>query len=283
VDILTFIFVLFTLGFVAGFLAALSSTSPSLLMVPALTAIYFAKNYTGDLPTKLAIVNSLATSCAVFATCTFRHFRLGHFQEGKAILLFCGAIVGALAGVQLESALDNRLIMGVVAVSLIVVGVSVVQRPDRYAKIFEKLALPTKTNEGPSGKLELFGIGLAAGLFSGSTGIGCGLIAIPLQFFFGMPVLAAIHNASLATAFSSFTALMGYLFFDTTLGPVFSSVGADELLHLSILAAAGMIGARLGVSVSNSKYRDRMRFFIGPLYVLVGLTILLEGKLLMAE
>jgi uncharacterized membrane protein YfcA len=73
------------------------------------------------------------------------------------------------------------------------------------------------------------------------------------------------------------------LFFDTTLGPVFSSVGADELLHLSILAAAGMIGARLGVSVSNSKYRDRMRFFIGPLYVLVGLTILLEGKLLMAE
>lgn len=278
-----FLTLLSALGLVSGFLAALSSTSPSLILVPVLTAMYSLQSYSSELPTKLAIVNSLATTCAVFATCTFRHHRLGHFQEGSALLLFCGAILGAIVGVGLAPSLDSQFILGIISVGLIFVGLMVVQRPDGYAEIFKKLALPTKQRKGFLGKLELFTIGLSAGVFSSATGVGSGLVAIPLQFLFGMPVLAAIHNASLATSFSSFTALMGYLFFDKKLAPLFAEMGIRELFHLSALVAGGMVGAALGVSAANSRYQQRFRFLIGPLYVFVGIAILTQGHFLLSE
>jgi len=278
-----FLTILLVLGLVSGFLAALSSTSPSLILIPILTVLYSLQSYSEELPAKLAIVNSLATTSAVFATCTFRHHRLGHFQEGSALLLFCGAILGAIVGVGLAPSLNTPLILGIIAIGLIVVGLTVVQRPDGYAEIFKKLAIPTRSRKGILGKLELFAIGLSSGVFSSATGIGSGLVAIPLQFMFGMPVLAAIHNASLATSFSSFTALMGYLFFDSKLSPMFNEMGLKELFHLSALVSGGMVGARLGVSAANSRFQHRFRFLIGPLYVSVGIAILSQGHFLLSE
>ena len=280
---LVFISLLLLLGLVSGFLAALSSTGPSLLLVPVLTALYSLQSYSADLPTKIAVVNSLATTCSVFLTCTFLHHRLGHFQEGSALMLFCGAILGAIVGVGLAPSLDSSLILGIIATGLIIVGVTLIQRPDGYAEIFEKLALPTKRRRGVLGKLELFAIGLSSGVFSSATGVGSGLVAIPLQFMFGMPVLAAIHNASLATSFSSFTALVGYLFFDSKLTPLFSEMGIREIFHLAALVVGGMIGARLGVSAANSRYQQKFRFLIGPLYILVGLGIIVPGYFLMLD
>lgn len=205
----------------------------SILAVPALV-------YGLGMPISQAVPTSLLVVAGAAAAGVVPRLRRGEVRWGVAGLFGAAGAGAAFGGAAVNPLLPDRVLLGVFAALMLVVGLSMLRgRPQSQGacgvpggRINWRACLP-----------KAVAIGAGVGFVTGLLGIGGGFVIVPaLTWLLGLPIPVAMGTSLVVLALNSLAGLaahLGRLQLDVTVAGVF--LGAAALAAL----AAGRIAGRL--------------------------------------
>ena len=189
------LWVLASIGAVAGFLSGLFGVGGGVLIVPALVLIL-------GLQQRIAHGTSLAAVVPISIVGASAYLMHGSVDLRVAGLLMLGTVVGAFWGVRLLGWLPEGILRWLFILFMVFVAVRmVIEVPARDVDIEITVLLA----------LVLVGVGLATGVLSGLLGVGGGVFMVPVMVVFlemgdltakGVSLLVVIPTGLVATYFS---------------------------------------------------------------------------------
>lgn len=204
----------FAVGFLTGVYAALFGLGGGFIFVP-----YF---YLGlGMPIHKAIGSSLTSIIFVTSSAVAAYSFQRRIDFRLALLLMVAAAPSAFLGAWLTRFFDPYFLRVLFAVLLAYAGVNMVlevrfERARRFHFSFPILWRRTFTDSGGSFEysvnplLVILG-GAGAGLISGMTGIGGGIVNMPLMcLFLGIPIHVAVATSELATLINAASGSFGH-------------------------------------------------------------------------
>jgi len=220
-------------GAVVGFSLGLIGGRGSILAVPLL--LYLV----GVADPHVAIgTSALAVAVNAFANLV-PHARAGHVRWDDATLFAFSGVVGATLGSSLGKSLDDRKLLALFALLMLVIAGLMQCR--RHATLNDPLPL-TRT-----AATKISGTGFAVGTLSGFFGIGGGFLIVPgLVFATGMATIDAIGSSLVAIGAFGLTTAFNY-----ALSGLVAWIIAFEYIAGGI--AGGWVGARLAVHLSHRR------------------------------
>lgn len=252
-------------GLVIGFISGLLGVGGGFIMVPVQ---YWAMTSSGTDPT-IAMRVAFGTSLAVILP-TALSGCYGHSCRG-CVLWRPGLFIGfsGLAGAFVGGTIACRL---PVETLKIIFGITVLVGALRL--LFSSRIV---SNEKPKGNLFYYvGFGFIAGLFSGLSGIGGGIIVVPIMFaVIGLSMIQSIGTSTLVVSLNSIGGILSYVLNGLGIpGLPPYSVGYVNLLQLFLLAGASVPAAQLGVRFAHRLPGERVKYIFICLMIYIGLRAL---------
>lgn len=162
-------------GVVIGLFSGFFGIGGGTITVPLLIAVFQGAGTTSDVAIRVALSTSLAVAFAGSFTASIRNFRHLADYRSRILWLVTGSVAGTVAGVQAALLIPGSLLSKMLAVVLAAVAI-------RY--LTEKPAISAGTSD-PAGSDWVFVFpGILVGVFSGMTGLGGGVLLIPLLVHF---------------------------------------------------------------------------------------------------
>lgn len=235
------------LGTLVGFISSFFGVGGGIVIVPGLTFVM------PELPQTVIIGCSLAIICLNGIMNSFYFYRAGQRPELKLILLLGGAmIVGSLTGTTLSMQLDPRLLKRLFAAVLFAVFLKTILKKQPVEQDhFTGIRLNLKST------FLVCLLGFAGGVLAGLTGVGGGIIVVPmLTSFFAVPIGRVSSYSNPVMAMATFAASLSYL---ST--PVVSlvplpypqwQVGHINFLIVGVIVLASLLIAPLGVKLTKT-------------------------------
>jgi uncharacterized membrane protein YfcA len=190
--------IILLLGAVAGLVAGLLGVGGGLIIVPALSWLFYQQGVPSDVLMQLAVGTSLATIVATSVSSAWAHYRHRAILLPVFISLTPGIIMGALLGAQVADALPETGLRRVFAIFELLVAVQMFFN-------FHPAA-----NWQLPGRIGMVLAGSVIGLVSSIVGVGGGTLTVP----FLVACAASIRNAIATSAACGFSiALAGSLGF----------------------------------------------------------------------
>jgi uncharacterized membrane protein YfcA len=188
---------------------------------------------------------------------TLAYARSGQLRESHtrrlSLVLSAAAIVGTPLGVWINSRVSSRQFGIMLALLIMVVGVSIVAR-DRQA-----LRTVDGGQDGPTGIVPQAGIGGAVAVASGLFGIGGPMISVPIMVIAGYPMLAALGAAQVQSIVVAGSGALTYFSQDAISWPLVFLTGVPELL-----------GVWLGWKVAHSVPTRPLKYALAATLILLG-------------
>lgn len=290
-------FLLVTVGGGIAFLAGGLGIGGGVLAVPVL--YYFGE--AGTLPTEhtahVAVAASLVMAMFLSASATLSYFKQGRVQWRPAVYLILGSITGAFLAARTAASFSSPSLAGLFGILLLLNGLISLLRPRSGRSPLEvsqvESASTAGTSKGTSDetftepqvaasnsmsyrrRLVLIVSGLGVGVASGLTGIGGGVLMVPLYSrFFGMTVKEAIATSSFCIVFTTLAGVLGFVSSPTLVSLPGPHLGLIYLPYAVPLSMGALIGGYAGAFVSGKLQSRTLVAAFGVVQVLVG------GKLL---
>lgn len=230
-DIL-FLLISLTIGFVAGISSGMLGIGGGIVFIPALLFLLPVLGIDHELLVYTTIATSLfAGSFSTFGSC-LNHYRKNNINFKLAIIFSAGSALTAIVVPQIIVELDAQLLKYVVLIILVLICMKF---------LFEK---ENPNSEGIQLKpLFLFPVGMGIGALSALSGLGGGVITMPiLHYFYSLPIKRAVGTSSFVVAITVIISTISFAFLKTN-GDVSSS--SSGYINTSVGLAMG-IGALVG-------------------------------------
>lgn len=228
------------IGFIAGLLSGILGIGGGIIFVPFL--LFYLPFHLGT--RELLVKHSVATSlfAGAFATTSsaVNHFFRKNIIKKEALLLGAGSIAATIIFHYFVVNVNAIIITYIILVLLVFI-------------LFENLFVHGKfeiKNEIPKFYLLIFGLGM--GLISILTGLGGGVLAVPVfTYFYQIDIKKAVGTSSVVVACTMVSAAIMHLFVsDSSL--VVVNVGL-------LMGISGVIGAFVGAGITSRVSESSIR------------------------
>jgi uncharacterized membrane protein YfcA len=196
------VFILLLLaGAAAGFLAGFFGVGGGIILVPILLSYFHFINLSPDVATHLAFGTSLFIVIFASIPSAYQHDKNGNVIS-RAVLLIGGAsIVGSLIGANIAAALQGKALQQIFAAVVTLAATRLLVEQNARGDL--------EPNLSPVG-LSL--IGIIVGLVSSLAGVGGGVFAIPMMYYFmNFPLKKALGTSSATIVITAIASTLGYV------------------------------------------------------------------------
>lgn len=237
------------IGLMAGTLGGLLGVGGSVIMIPALTAIFGPEQH-------LYQAAAMAVNVGVAVPAAWRHHGAGAARRDVLRAMLPAAVVAVLAGVGLSNLFQGeaaerwlKRLFALLLAYVVWVNIARLRREiagRHHAASGETPAAAASSR--PAARSASAGVGGVMGLTAGLLGVGGGAIAVPLQqIALRLPLRSCIANSAIVMVFS---AAIGAVMKIATL-PGHGVAPRDALLLAALLAPTAILGGRLGASLTH--------------------------------
>jgi uncharacterized membrane protein YfcA len=277
---LTYVLVLLLTGLVVGFTSGLLGVGGGFIMVPIQLWVLTSMGVDPDIAVRTSFGTSLAVILPTATSGCYGHNCTGTVFWRTGIALGISGVAGAFVGGFIAAhapAGPLKVIFGLVVLAGAI-----------RLLLADKIRSRSKGSEGKPKRGDLYYLilGFPIGLISGVSGIGGGVIIIPIMVVaMGFNMYQAVGTSSVAIAFNSIGGVISYALNGMGVAglPPYS-VGYIDLLQLALLAGASVPMAQLGVRVCHRVPDATLRkafvllmFYVGlkmiGIFALLGLPI----------
>ncbi|WNY25538.1 sulfite exporter TauE/SafE family protein [Methanolapillus millepedarum] len=263
-------FVLLILGgLIAGSFAGMLGVGGAFLLVPLQFFVLTKTGYAPDIAMKVAIATALAVTLPTALNSAYRHSKRGTVFWKYAALIGTFGFLFSFA----SSFVANYLPGSVLSFIFGIVVLAAALRTSSYKD----------TNEDPANISQNYFkyavCGAIMGTISGLTGIGGGIVVIPLMIFvLRFPFINAVGTSSATIVFTSMGGIIGYFIngFDTVGLPPYS-VGYINILIFLILVIPSIIMSGVGASVTHRVNQKYIRYTFSILTFIIGATMIYKS------
>lgn len=259
-------------GAVAGSFSGMLGIGGSILLVPLQFYLLTRAGYPPDIALKTAIATALFFTLPTAFSSAYNHSKRRSVLWEKAFFMGVIGFVFSFAGGHIAAQLNAAYLS--IVFGLVVLGASLKFTTTKGANDD-----PEKMSRNPF----LYAVcGAAMGLLSGLTGIGGGLVLIPLAIFIvKMPLRQAIGTSSATIIFTSFGGVVSYIINGVGVSglPPYS-VGYVNLVMWIALVIPGILFSIIGVRLSHKLNQKYVRNAFSVLTFLVGAGMVLKGILM---
>ncbi len=259
-------------GVVAGSFSGMLGIGGSILLVPLQFYLLIRLGYPPDIALKVAIATALFFTLPTAFSSAYKHSKRNTVLWKKAFLMGVFGFVFSFAGGYIASHLNAAYLS--VIFGIVVLGASL------------KFTTAKGVNEDPekmSPNPVLYAVcGAVMGILSGLTGIGGGLVLIPLVIFLvKMPLRQAIGTSSATIIFTAFGGVISYIINGIGVSglPPYS-IGYVNLVMWIALVIPGVIFASAGAGISHRLNQKYVRNAFTVITFLVGVGMILKGFLM---
>ncbi len=211
-----------------------------------------------DLPPAVVVGTASATFIATGLVGAVSYRRSGELASrgGRrmAAVLSLTGLAGALAGVRLNTLVDESTFAVLLGVFVSLTGVLVFYRT-RHGSTGEEYDATTIR-----GTLGVTAIGTFVGISGGLLGVGGPVLAVPMLVAVGVPMLVAVGIAQVQSIFVAAFATIGYVARDAVSWPLAVAIGIPELLGV-------VAGWKIAQSVDSERLTRvlaALLLFLGP-------------------
>ena len=264
---ITHILILLATGVGVGFGSGLLGIGGAFITVPVTYWVVADMGVSPDMAIKIAFGTNLLVILATAISGTLGHNRRGAVRWKVALGLGLCGLAGALVGATLAVHLPGEALR--VGFGALVLAVAL------WMGLDTTLNLTKERGEQKESLFPLALCGFPIGMITGLTGIGGGILAVPLlALAFGFPMHLAVGTSTAMIIFTSLGGVIGYIVNGVGISVLPYSVGYVNLPIWLCLAAASVPMAQLGAKASHALPAKRLRYVFIAIMVYVGLKML---------
>lgn len=262
---LVYVLVLLATGIVVGFACGLLGVGGGFIMVPVQIWVLTAAGIDPTIATRVAFGTSLAVVLPTALSGCHGHSCRGVVLWRPGIYMGLSGLFGAILGGTIASHAPADLLKTIFGLVVLAGALRML------------LAGKIKPHsEQRSGLMQYIIWGFGVGIVSGLSGIGGGVILVPVMIMImGFGILQAVGTSSVAIALNSVGGIISYAVNGWGVpGLPPYSIGYINLLQFGLLAGASVITAQLGVRYAHRIPGELLRRIFIILMIIVGLDML---------
>jgi uncharacterized membrane protein YfcA len=262
---LVYVLVLLATGIVVGFACGLLGVGGGFIMVPVQIWVLTATGIEPTIATRVAFGTSLAVVLPTALSGCHGHSCRGVVLWRPGIYMGLSGLFGAILGGTIASHAPADLLKTIFGLVVLAGALRML------------LAGKIKPSSEPrSGLLQYIIWGFGVGIVSGLSGIGGGVILVPVMIMImGFGILQAVGTSSVAIALNSVGGIISYAVNGWGVpGLPPYSIGYINLLQFGLLAGASVLTAQLGVRYAHRIPGELLRQIFIILMIIVGLDML---------
>lgn len=284
------IYLLFISGLIISSLSVLLGIGGGVFTVPLLFYTGHSVNFPANHIAQMAIASSLFFAFTLSISGTIVNLRHGRVRIKDGLILMVGNIPGALIGSKIADYIHSGYLALIFAIFISSVGIH-----SLTSTILQKIrnnnsSLQNDNNQDIEKKheshplsrfpLSLFP-GLVVGLISSLTGVGGGVLMVPIfHTIFRHDFRTAISTSSFGIIFTAFSGAVGY-----GIMPIFSgnihklpepSIGYLYIPFLIGLIPGGIIGGMIGSIIGKKIRSSVIKNVFSILQIVIGIKMLID-------
>lgn len=266
---LIYALVLVATGVIVGFACGLLGIGGGFIMVPVQIWILTASGVSPDLAVRVAIGTSLAVVLPTSLSGCYGHCCRGVVLWREGITLGLAGLAGAFLGGTFAAHAPGDLLKAVFGI-VVLAGAG---RLLLAGNILPEGELEEEPKESP---LPYILWGFLVGIVSGLTGIGGGVILVPIMVIsLGFGMHQAVGTSSLAIAFNAAGGVLAYISFGWGMeGLPDYSLGYVSMMQFVLLAGGSVAAAQLGVNAAHRLPGKQLRRVFIALMIYIGLRMI---------
>ena len=256
-------------GIIVGFACGLLGVGGGFIMVPVQI---WALTFTGidpTLATRIAFGTSLAVILPTSLSGCHGHSCLGSVMWRPGIAMGLAGLVGAFLGGTIAAHAPADLLKMTFGFVVLIGALRL---------LFAGNLQPRQTSSGSPKEslLQYILWGMAVGIVSGLTGIGGGVILIPIMVIaMGFGLYQAIGTSSVTIAFNSVGGILAYAINGWGMaGLPDYSVGYIDLMQFALLAGGSVLAAKYGVDAAHRLPEELLKYIFVMLMISIGLKMI---------
>ncbi len=274
---LVYVLVLLATGIVVGFACGLLGVGGGFVMVPVQIWALTMMGIDPTLSTRMAFGTSLAVVLPTAISGCQGHACRGVVIWRPGIYMGLSGLAGATLGGTIAAHAPGdllKMIFGLVvlvgALRMLLAG-----RIKPRGKPKDGMGGKNGTN-GKDGVLQFILWGFAVGVISGLSGIGGGVVLVPIMVIaMGFSMHQAVGTSSVAIAMNSVGGILSYAVNGWGVpGLPPYSIGYINLVQFGLLAGTSVFAARLGVRFAHILPGEQLRQVFTALMIIIGLDML---------
>jgi len=261
------ILILLATGVGVGFGSGLLGVGGAFITVPVTYWVIVDMGVSPNMAIKIAFGTNLLVILPTAISGALGHNRRGSVRWKVALGLGLCGLAGALLGATLATHLPGETLR--VGFGALVLAVAL------WMGLDTTLNLTKERGEQKESLFPLALCGFPIGMITGLTGIGGGILAVPvLALAFGFPMHLAVGTSTAMIILTSLGGVIGYIVNGVGISALPYSVGYVSLPIWLCLAATSVPMAQLGAKASHALPAKRLRYVFIAIMVYVGLRVL---------
>lgn len=253
------VLLLLGLGVMVGVLSSLLGVGGGFLMVPALDELLRARGMPAEISQRVAVATSLLAMTPTALAAGWRQHRAGNVLMRAVVCLSPGAVAGAVAGAWFGQWMQADALRVLLAGAMFLMGL--------------KMLLEKKGEEpacSPDVNPAVFaGLGVITGIFSALTGLGGGVLTVPVMKSMGFRVHRAVGTSSATIGLVALSGAVTYGAQPVPAPPGLWLVGAVAPVLGLLIALSAIFATRWGVRWSNALPAPRLKKLFGGFLLLL--------------
>ena len=240
-------------------------------MVPILIFSYEHLGFSPSVLTHVAIGTSLFVVVFACFMGAYQHRKHESIHWHSVFVIGLSSALTAFMATWLAAALSGEHLQMVFAIIVMAASIRMLTESEIQAR--KKLEFSSK----PS-LFRLTGVGITIGVVSALAGVGGGVIAVPMMYFFiNMPLKLVIGTSSAIVFFTALFSVLGYIMngIGRTGLPEWS-LGFVDLQRGAALAIGTILLARVGAYVSFKSHPHRLRKLFALFIMLISIYMLVK-------
>ncbi len=264
-----YVLVLLATGIIVGFACGLLGVGGGFIMVPVQIWALTSMGIDPTLATRIAFGTSLAVILPTSLSGCHGHSCRGVVLWRPGIAMGLAGLAGAFLGGTIAAHAPGDLLR-------MVFGFVVLMGALRLLFAGNLQSRQTPGDRSKDSLLQYILWGMAVGVVSGLTGIGGGVILIPVMVIaFGFGMYQAIGTSSVTIAFNSVGGIIAYVINGWGMsGLPDYSVGYIDLLQFALLAGGSVLAARYGVDAAHRLPVEKLKNIFIMLMIFIGLKMI---------
>ena len=247
------------LGAVVGVLASLLGVGGGFLMVPALDELLRARGLPAEVSQRVAVATSLLAMTPTAMAAGWRQHRSGNVLVRAVVCLAPGAVMGAVAGAWFGQRLQADTLRGLLAGAMFLMGLKM---------LIEKKGEEPACSPDVNGAV-FAGLGLITGVFSALTGLGGGVLTVPVMKSLGFRVHQAVGTSSAIIGLMALSGACAYGAQPVLAPPGLWLVGAVAPVLGLLIALSAIFATYWGVRWNNALPAARLKKLFGGFLLLL--------------